>query len=88
MVMLVRGRFQNPLAQYDVRAGEPSRHWEGRWYKWEGQADVSDIAVEDFLVVVVFGLHHLVADTISVPKPLNENFVCGRVQSLLQIDIQ
>ena len=32
-----RGRFQNPLAQNDVRAGEPSRRWEARWNKWKGQ---------------------------------------------------
>jgi len=34
--MLAYGRFQNPLTQYDARAGEPSRRWEGRWNKWEG----------------------------------------------------
>ena len=28
IVMLARGRLQNPLAQYDVRAGEPSRRRE------------------------------------------------------------
>ena len=33
-----RGRLQNPLAQNDVRAGEPSRRWEARWNKWKGQA--------------------------------------------------
>ena len=32
-----RGRFQNPLAQNDVRAGRPSRGWEARWNKWKGQ---------------------------------------------------
>ena len=32
------GRLQNPLAQNDVRAGEPSRRWEARWNKWKGQA--------------------------------------------------
>ena len=32
------GRLQNPLAQNDVRAGEPSRRWEARWKKWKGQA--------------------------------------------------
>ena len=32
-----RGRLQNPLAQNDVRAGEPSRRWEARWNKWKGQ---------------------------------------------------
>ena len=31
------GRLQNPLAQNDVRAGEPSRRWEARWNKWKGQ---------------------------------------------------
>ena len=30
------GRLQNPLAQNDVRAGEPSRRWEARWNKWKG----------------------------------------------------
>ena len=34
------GRLQNPLAQNDVRAGEPSRRWEARWNKWKGQAPV------------------------------------------------
>ena len=34
------GRLQNPLAQNDVRAGEPSRRWEARWNKWKGQAKV------------------------------------------------
>ena len=29
-------RLQNPLAQNDVRAGEPSRRWEARWNKWKG----------------------------------------------------
>ena len=33
-----RGRLQNPLAQNDVRAGEPSRRCEARWNKWKGQA--------------------------------------------------
>ena len=32
------GRLQNPLAQNDVRAGEPSRRWEARWNKWKGQS--------------------------------------------------
>ena len=32
-----RGRFQNPLAQNDVRAGKSSRRWEARWNKWKGQ---------------------------------------------------
>ena len=32
------GRLQNPLAQNDVRAGEPSRRWEARWNKWKGHA--------------------------------------------------
>ena len=32
------GRLQNPLAQNDVRAAEPSRRWEARWNKWKGQA--------------------------------------------------
>ena len=31
------GRLQNPLAQNDVRAGEPSRRGEARWNKWKGQ---------------------------------------------------
>ena len=31
------GRLQNLLAQNDVRAGEPSRRWEARWNKWNGQ---------------------------------------------------
>ena len=31
------GRLQNPLAQNDVRAAEPSRRWEARWNKWKGQ---------------------------------------------------
>ena len=31
------GRLQNPLAQNDVRDGEPSRRWEARWNKWKGQ---------------------------------------------------
>ena len=35
------GRLQNPLAQNDVRAGEPSRRWEARWNKWKGQAGIS-----------------------------------------------
>ena len=30
------GRLQNPLAQNDVSAGEPSRRWEARWNKWKG----------------------------------------------------
>ena len=30
------GRLQNPLAQNDVRAAEPSRRWEARWNKWKG----------------------------------------------------
>jgi hypothetical protein len=38
MVMLARGRFQNPPAQNDVRAREPSRRWKARWNKWKGQA--------------------------------------------------
>ena len=33
------GRLQNPLAQNDVRAGEPSRRWEARWNKWKGQVN-------------------------------------------------
>ena len=33
------GRLQNPLAQNDVRAGEPSRRWEARWNKWKGQRE-------------------------------------------------
>ena len=37
------GRLQNPLAQNDVRAGEPSRRWEARWNKWKGQwAEIRD----------------------------------------------
>ena len=32
-----RGRFQNPLAQNDVRAGRVRRRWEARWNKWKGQ---------------------------------------------------
>ena len=40
------GRLQNPLAQNDVRAGEPSRRWEARWNKWKGQASIDDNAVE------------------------------------------
>ena len=38
------GRLQNPLAQNDVRAGEPSRRWEARWNKWKGQANRDQIA--------------------------------------------
>ena len=34
------GRLQNPLAQNDVRAGEPSRRWEARWNKWKGQSTI------------------------------------------------
>ena len=34
------GRLQNPLAQNDVRDGEPSRRWEARWNKWKGQVVV------------------------------------------------
>ena len=34
------GRLQNPLAQNDVRAGEPSRRWEARWNKWKGQLPI------------------------------------------------
>ena len=34
------GRLQNPLAQNDVRAGEPSRRWEARWNKWNGQSKI------------------------------------------------
>ena len=37
------GRLQNPLAQNDVRAGEPSRRWEARWNKWKGQADIGHL---------------------------------------------
>jgi hypothetical protein len=33
----VHGRFRNPLAQNDVRAGEPNRRWESRGNKWKGQ---------------------------------------------------
>ena len=33
-------RLQNPLAQNDVRAGEPSRRWEARWNKWKGQGNI------------------------------------------------
>ena len=33
MVMLARGRLQNPLDQFDVRSGKPSRRWEGRCNK-------------------------------------------------------
>ena len=36
------GRLQNPLAQNDVRAGEPSRRWEARWNKWNGQERTVD----------------------------------------------
>ena len=36
------GRLQNPLAQNDVRAGEPSRRWEARWNKWKGQVSLVD----------------------------------------------
>ena len=35
------GRLQNPLAQNDVRAGEPSRRWEARWNKWKGQDKIA-----------------------------------------------
>ena len=37
------GRLQNPLAQNDVRAGEPSRRWEARWNKWKGQQPARDL---------------------------------------------
>ena len=36
------GRLQNPLAQNDVRAEEPSRRWEARWNKWKGQEFETD----------------------------------------------
>ena len=35
------GRLQNPLAQNDVRAGEPSRRWEARWNKWKGHPAIA-----------------------------------------------
>ena len=35
------GRLQNPLAQNDVRDGEPSRRWEARWNKWKGQVNIA-----------------------------------------------
>ena len=38
------GRLQNPLAQNDVRAGEPSRRWEARWNKWKGQQPAKPVA--------------------------------------------
>ena len=38
------GRLQNPLAQNDVRAGEPSRRWEARWNKWKGQAKCAKLS--------------------------------------------
>jgi len=34
---LALGQFQIPLAQNDVRAGEPNRRWEVRSNKWKGQ---------------------------------------------------
>ena len=41
------GRLQNPLAQNDVRAGEPSRRWEARWNKWKGQDEYTLRFVEE-----------------------------------------
>ena len=38
--MLARGRIQNPLDEYDVRAGVPSHRWEARWNKWKGQVNL------------------------------------------------
>ena len=44
------GRLQNPLAQNDVRAGEPSRRWEARWNKWKGQ--VARTSLSQFVSIV------------------------------------
>ena len=41
------GRLQNPLAQNDVRAGEPSRRWEARWNKWKGQAKYHLLIIDE-----------------------------------------
>ena len=50
--------------------------------------DVTDITVENFFVVVVVGLHHLVTDAIGEAKTFDEDLVNGRVQSFLEVDIQ
>ena len=37
--------------------------------------DEADVAVEDLFVVVVFGLHHLVADAVGVAEALDDRLV-------------
>ena len=43
------GRLQNPLAQNDIRAGEPSRRWEARWNLWKGQCPDAYVGKESNL---------------------------------------
>ena len=42
------GRLQNPLAQNDVRAGDPSRRWEARWNNWKGQQNELDEWIDHY----------------------------------------
>ena len=55
------GRLQNPLAQNDVRAGEPSRRWEARWNKWKGQViyDILFKAASQTLITIAADPKHL-----------------------------
>ncbi len=50
--------------------------------------DVTDITVENLIVVVVVGLHHLVTDAIGKAKAFDEYLIDGRVQSSLEVHIQ
>ena len=57
------GRLQNPLAQNDVRAGEPSRRWEARWNKWKGhlsrvRASSTVVRLSDDMLRPSFGCSH------------------------------
>ena len=56
------GRLQNPLAQNDVRAGEPSRRWEARWNKWKGQVEAErwqrrDLTAKRYVYFWVDGIY-------------------------------
>lgn len=48
--------------------------------------DTPDVSIEDFLVVIVFDLHDLVANT-KFPRP-SRNALPGWIESVLQLDVQ
>ena len=68
------GRLQNPLAQNDVRAGEPSRRWEARWNKWKGQVDNPRFLILPWIKTPNLGSHILALIRRRLPDDWAERY--------------